>query len=127
MSGSAPRKAQVVMAPEINLVDPDVYQRGGAPHGQLAWLREHAPVFWHADGGGPGWPGFWAITRHADIGRISRHPEIFSSAGGRGVGRRDERWAAASEMQRRLILNMAPPRHNPAAGWLCPSLTTTSR
>jgi hypothetical protein len=32
--------------PEINLVDPDVYLRSGAPHEQFTWLREHAPVFW---------------------------------------------------------------------------------
>ena len=32
--------------PEINLVDPDVYLRSGAPHEQSTWLREHAPVFW---------------------------------------------------------------------------------
>jgi cholest-4-en-3-one 26-monooxygenase len=97
------------MAPEINLVDSDAYQRGGAPHGQLAWLREHAPVFWHADGGGPGWPGFWAITRHADIGHISRHPEIFSSA--RRLALLEESSDAAIEMQRLLMLNMDPPRH----------------
>jgi cytochrome P450 len=65
---------------EINLVDPDVYERAGPPHAHFAWLREHAPVFWHADGGGPGWPGFWAVTRHADVVHVSRHPEIFSAA-----------------------------------------------
>src|SRR6266498_3631109 len=59
---SASRQVQV-MGTEINLVDPDVYQRGGVPHEALRWLREHAPVFWHADGGAPGWPGFWAVTR----------------------------------------------------------------
>jgi cholest-4-en-3-one 26-monooxygenase len=104
------------MAPEINLVDPDVYQRGGAPHGQLAWLREHAPVFWHADGGGPGWPGFWAITRHADIGHISRHPEIFSSA--RRLALLEESSDAAIEMQRLLMLNMDPPRHTRQRGFV---------
>jgi cholest-4-en-3-one 26-monooxygenase len=66
-------------APEVNLVDPDTYQRGGPPHDQFAWLREHAPVFWHADGGEPGWPGFWAVTSHHDIEHVSRHPEVFSS------------------------------------------------
>ena len=68
------------MGPEINLVDADVYQRGGPPHEQFTWLREHAPVFWHAHGGEPGWPGFWAVTRHEDVAYVSRHPEIFSSA-----------------------------------------------
>ena len=97
------------MAPEINLVDADTYQRGGAPHDQFAWLREHAPVYWHPDGGAPGWPGFWAVTRHADIGHVSRHPEIFSSR---------ERLVLFAEpdddqieMQRLMMLNMDPPQH----------------
>jgi len=67
-------------AVEINLVDLDMYERDGPPHEQFAWLREHEPVFWHAHGGGDGWPGFWAVTRHDDIEHVCRHPEIFSSA-----------------------------------------------
>jgi cholest-4-en-3-one 26-monooxygenase len=51
---------------DINLIDPGIYERGGPPHKQFAWLRANAPVFWHADGGAPEWPGFWAVTRHAD-------------------------------------------------------------
>ncbi len=49
------------MAQEINLVDPDRYERHGAPHEALRWLRAHAPVFWHAEGGAAGWPGFWTL------------------------------------------------------------------
>jgi len=66
-------------------------------------------VFWHAEGGGVGWPGFWAVTRHADIAHISRHPEIFSSA--RRLALLQESSEAAIEMQRLLMLNMDPPRH----------------
>jgi cholest-4-en-3-one 26-monooxygenase len=65
---------------DINLIDPDSYQRDGPPHEQFAWLRARKPVFWHAYGGGDGWPGFWAVTRHDDIERVARHPETFSSA-----------------------------------------------
>src|SRR6266700_5990066 len=68
------------MTPQANLIAPDTYERDGIPHDQLRWLRQHAPVFWHADGGGNGaWPGFWAITRHEDVEHVSRHPETFSS------------------------------------------------
>src|SRR5258708_34733004 len=70
----------MAVEPEINLVDLDIYQRSGAPHDRFAWLREHAPVFWHADGGGVGRPGFWAVTKHEDVAQVTRHPEIFSSA-----------------------------------------------
>jgi cholest-4-en-3-one 26-monooxygenase len=97
------------VAPEINLVDPDTYQRGGAPHDQFAWLREHAPVYWHAYGGDPAWPGFWAVTRHADIGHISRHPEIFSSS--RRLVQLSEPLESQIEMQRLMMLNMDPPQH----------------
>ncbi len=97
------------MAPDINLVDPDVYQRGGPPHEMFAWLRTHDPVFWHADGGEPGWPGFWAVTRHADIGYLSRHPEIFSSA--RRLSLFGEVPEERIELQRLMMLNMDPPQH----------------
>jgi cholest-4-en-3-one 26-monooxygenase len=97
------------LAPAINLIDADVYQRGGPPHDQFAWLREHAPVYWHAYGGGGGWPGFWAVTRYEDVAYLSRHPEIFSSARRLVVfGEVPEPGAA---MQRLMMLNMDPPQH----------------
>jgi cholest-4-en-3-one 26-monooxygenase len=99
----------VAMAPEINLVDPDTYRLGGAPHDQFAWLRAHAPVFWHAGGGGEGWPGFWAVTRHEDVAYVSRHPEIFSS--NRRLALFGETTDGALEMQRLMMLNMDPPQH----------------
>ncbi len=97
------------MRPEINLVDPDVYQRGGPPHEQFCWLREHDPVHWHADGGVPGWPGFWAVTTHEDVAHVSRHPEIFSSA--RRLSLFGEVPEDHIELQRLMMLNMDPPQH----------------
>jgi cholest-4-en-3-one 26-monooxygenase len=94
---------------EISLVDPDIYQRSGAPHEQFAWLREHAPVFWHADGGGAGWPGFWAVTKHEDVAQVTRHPEIFSSARRTAVFKE---WPdMAVERMRSMMINMDPPQH----------------
>ncbi len=97
------------MAQQINLIDPDVYQRSGPPHEQFAWLREHDPIHWHADGGEPGWPGFWALTRHEDIAHISRRPELFSSS------RRLALFGEVPEehivLQRLMMLNMDPPQH----------------
>jgi cholest-4-en-3-one 26-monooxygenase len=97
------------VAPEINLVDADIYQRGGAPHDQFAWLRQHSPVHWHADGGDPAWPGFWAVTRHADVGHISRHPEVFSSY--QRLALFNETPDDQIDMQRLMMLNMDPPQH----------------
>ncbi len=97
------------MVPDINLVDADTYQRAGAPHDQFAWLRRHAPVYWHEHGGAPEWPGFWAVTRHADIGYVSRHPEAFSSS--RRLVLFAETPESEIEMQRLMMLNMDPPQH----------------
>jgi cholest-4-en-3-one 26-monooxygenase len=97
------------VAPEINLVNPDGYQHDGPPYAQFAWLRAHDPVFWHADGGEPGWPGFWALTRHEDVAHVSRHPEQFSSAARLALfGEIPE---AQIELQRLMMLNMDPPQH----------------
>jgi cholest-4-en-3-one 26-monooxygenase len=97
------------VVPEINLIDADAYQRGGPPHDQFSWLRAHAPVYWHAYGGGADWPGFWAVTRHEDVAYLSRHPEVFSSARRLVVfGEVPEPNAA---MQRLMMLNMDPPQH----------------
>jgi cholest-4-en-3-one 26-monooxygenase len=100
---------EVTVAPEINLIDPDIYQRGGPPHEQFAWLREHAPVYWHEYGGRPEWPGFWAVTRHDDIAYISRHPELFSSS--RRLVVFNEVPDPAVAAQRLMMLNMDPPQH----------------
>jgi len=96
---------------DINLVDPDSYERAGPPHEQFAWLREHAPVFWHADGGAPGWPGFWAVTRLEDIAHMSRHPEIFSSAQRTALFR--EYPEQMVDRLRQVMLYMDPPQHTP--------------
>ena len=99
----------MAVGPEINLVDLDIYQRSGPPHEQFAWLREHAPVFWHADGGGAGWPGFWAVTKHEDVAQVTRHPEIFSSARRTAVFKE---WSdPAVERLRLMMINMDPPQH----------------
>ncbi len=95
--------------PQINLVDPGRYERGGIPHDQLRWLRDHTPVFWHAEGGGDGWPGFWAITRHEDVEHVSRHPETFSSY--RRLALFNETPEDQVELQRLMMLNMDPPLH----------------
>jgi cholest-4-en-3-one 26-monooxygenase len=97
------------VAPEINLIDADVYQRSGPPYEQFSWLREHAPVYWHAFGGTDGWPGFWAVTKHEDIAYLSRHPEVFSSA--RRLVVFGEVPEVGAAMQRLMMLNMDPPQH----------------
>ncbi len=60
---------------KIDLLDPQSFAHGH-PHEQYAWLREHAPVYWHEE---PDGPGFWAVTRHEHVADIGRDPATFSS------------------------------------------------
>ncbi|MEV4294544.1 cytochrome P450 [Microbispora rosea] len=92
---------------EINLVDKDRYARSGVPHDQLRWLRDNAPVHWHEGQGD--WPGFWALTKHADVVHVSRHSDLFSSA--RKLALFDEMPEEQREFQRLMMLNQDPPDH----------------
>lgn len=64
---------------KINLTDPDLYSHGD-PHAAWRWLREHDPVHWHLPSGE--FPGFWVLTKYADVQAVYRNPTTFSSAGG---------------------------------------------
>jgi cholest-4-en-3-one 26-monooxygenase len=99
---------------DINLIDPDIYERGGPPHDQFAWLRAHEPVFWHDYGGAPGWPGFWAVTRHDHIVQVVRQPEIFSSA--RRTANFREHPESVVARRRSGILDADPPQHTRLRG-----------
>jgi cytochrome P450 len=48
----------------------------GHPFAQYRWLRENAPVYWHDE---PNGPGFWAVTRYADVHDVDRNHTAFSS------------------------------------------------
>ena len=63
-------------APAIDLLDPASFAHGH-PHAQYRWLRDHDPVHWHTE---PDGPGFWAVTRHADVNAVGRDPGTFSSS-----------------------------------------------
>jgi cytochrome P450 len=52
----------------------------GQPFETFARLREAAPVCWHSEPGDL--PGFWAVTRHADVMRVNGDPTTFSSRRG---------------------------------------------
>ncbi|GAA4680825.1 cytochrome P450 [Pseudonocardia yuanmonensis] len=59
----------------MDLLDPNAFA-GGHPHELYRRLREHDPVHRHAE---PGGPGFWALTRYADVRAVGRDAETFSS------------------------------------------------
>jgi methyl-branched lipid omega-hydroxylase len=77
----------------------------------FALLRDERPISFHEEpeieGFGKG-PGYWALTRYADIMQVSRHPELFcSSRGGTNIG--DIPDVIAEFLG--SIINMDDPRH----------------
>jgi cytochrome P450 len=62
----------------IDLLSPASFA-DGQPHEQFRWLRDHAPVYRHAE---PDGPGFWAVTRYDDVRDVGRDPDNFSSVPG---------------------------------------------
>ena len=60
---------------DVNLTDPDIFQRG-TPHHMFKLLRREAPVFWHPETNGD---GFWVITKYADLREVSKNPGLFSA------------------------------------------------
>jgi cytochrome P450 len=67
----------------------------------LTWHRPFDSLFDMAE------PGFWALTRRADIVYISQHPELFTSAQGVALN------PMPAEIQRfaSFFLSMDPPQH----------------
>lgn len=94
----------------MDLADIDLLEdawAAGVPHEAFALLRREAPVFRHPE---PDGPGFWAVTRHADVVAISRDPQTFSSE--LGATFIDDQTDEALAQLRLSILNMDPPKHN---------------
>jgi cytochrome P450 len=97
-------------APDV--FDPRVFARG-IPHAEFRQLRDEDPVSWQPEPEVLGWPagpGYWAVTRYADVRHVLRTPELFSS----WLGATQIRDPDAGDLDfiRRMILNMDPPEHN---------------
>ncbi len=103
--------ASATRPPLADLSDPRTYL-SGPPHETFRWLREHSPVHWQPELALPGLlpgPGYWALTRHADVAFVSKHPELFSSEEGTCVvGEMRDR---DRDNMRKQLINMDPPRH----------------
>ncbi|MDP4651980.1 MAG: cytochrome P450 [Haliea sp.] len=92
---------------DIDVYSPDSYVNV-IPHAQFSWLREHAPVYWHAhpDGG-----GYWVLSKHADIVAVSRDFKTFSAQ--RGFVMVDDMPEDILPMVQNQLLGMDPPNHGP--------------
>jgi cytochrome P450 len=104
------------------LVDPATYALG-YPHEEWATLRRHAPVERFEP---EGWPAFWAITRHADIVEISKHPETFLSGHGVNFEPLSHGARAESPVPVRIIIEMDNPDHRKFRAVASPFFTPRS-
>jgi cholest-4-en-3-one 26-monooxygenase len=97
-------------AKQIDLLDRDRFTQG-VPHEWFSWLRANDPVHHHPE---PGGPGFWVISRHADVVACNRDAATFSSDQSRGgvVGLEGPTEAPpGTEAAGNLMLYMDPPSH----------------
>jgi cytochrome P450 len=68
-------------------VDPVAYADPASWHEKAARIRAEAPILRvEADG----FPAFWAVTTHADVLEIERHPEVFTNAPAPVLARRSD-------------------------------------
>jgi cholest-4-en-3-one 26-monooxygenase len=103
---------------DINIADPDSYQQSGPPYALFARLRREAPVFWHHDKDSP---GFWALTRHADVAHVSKNSQLFSAAR-KGVFLFESTEEELAQMQMMLV-NRDPPSHTKLRRLVSPGFT----
>jgi cholest-4-en-3-one 26-monooxygenase len=96
---------------DIDLLDRDRFTRG-IPHEWFTWLRANAPVYKHPE---PDGPGFWVISKHADVVACNRDARSFSSDQARGgVVGLEERTTGPTEAEQaggKLMLMIDPPDH----------------
>ncbi|MFJ1791166.1 cytochrome P450 [Kitasatospora griseola] len=63
---------------QVNLADLDNFTDGVTPWRMFHTLRHQDPVHWQEEEAPNS--GFWALTKHADIARVDRDAETFTSA-----------------------------------------------
>jgi cytochrome P450 len=95
--------------PVPDVFDPRRYAEG-VPHAAYRTLRDHHPVAWQDEPellGWPAGPGFWAVTRHADVVRVLKDSATYSSH----LGATQIRDPDPDDLPfiRRMMLNQDPP------------------
>ncbi|MEU6367929.1 cytochrome P450 [Streptomyces sp. NPDC046931] len=95
--------------PVPDVFDPRRYA-DGVPHTAYRILRDHHPVAWQEEPEVLGWPagpGFWAVTRHADVVHVLKDSATYSSY----LGATQIRDPDPGDLPfiRRMMLNQDPP------------------
>lgn len=93
------------MSARFDLANPEHWATS-EPHEFLTRLRREDPVSFQQEANGP---GFWAITKYADVVRVARDTSAFSSSlGGTHIEDPESHELASA---RRMMQNMDPPQH----------------
>jgi cholest-4-en-3-one 26-monooxygenase len=90
----------------LDLVDPTRFAIHGYPHDVWTRLRAEAPVAYIEP---PGYPPFWAVTKHADVQYAASQPQRFSSAQGITL----DMDLSGIEKPAEMIVYLDPPQHGP--------------
>jgi cholest-4-en-3-one 26-monooxygenase len=98
-------------AAALDFTDLDRFAAEGIPYARLARLQKEDPVHWHPVANES---GFWLVTRHEDVVRISRDWRTFSSdpahGGITGFTARDRQ--VRGKISAETIIRMDPPEHS---------------
>lgn len=88
---------------QLDITNPAVYL-DGIPHARFAEMRAASGLTWQPYEQN----GFWAVTRHADVSRVSRDIDIYSS----GIGHTNLWDLEADALEaRRSLIDSDPPDH----------------
>ncbi len=102
---------RVLAAEDIQLSDFEFWMRPlEEREGAFATLRDERPVSFHEEPALeilPQGPGYWSLTRHADILEASRRPDLFCSGKGSNIGDMPEPFLEFFGS----MINMDDPRH----------------
>jgi cytochrome P450 len=101
-------------AESVDLSSVDFWNRPAAEReAAFTSLRKHRPISFHKEfepppgAPFPRGPGYWALTKHADILEVSRTPEVFCSGKGTNIPDLPEQFSEFFGS----MLNMDEPRH----------------
>ena len=107
-----------VLPSDFDFTDPDV-NRAAVPHEEFAAARKTAPIFWveqppsaRAGMSEESGTGYWAVTKHADVGEVSKNSKVFSSRENAVIIRYPETATREGiELTRVVIINQDAPDH----------------
>ncbi len=92
---------------EIDLLDLDRFQRQEHHH-MFTVLRSEDPVHWTDE---PDGPGFWSITKHADLVAVNRDVEGFSAEQGGITLGESSTFDEGMDMRGKIMVMTDPPKH----------------